>query len=100
MTSAGGGRPRLRGLILVNTAGPTARDDSAMNLPIAWITHPDCLRHDMGEEHPECPARLRAIEERLHEAGIWDFLAHHAAPEAPRAALQRVHDAAYVQRML
>jgi acetoin utilization deacetylase AcuC-like enzyme len=24
----------------------------------AYITHPDCLRHEMGAEHPERPQRL------------------------------------------
>src|ERR1700731_1525692 len=27
----------------------------------AYITHPDCLRHEMGSGHPESPARLNAI---------------------------------------
>ncbi|MGH8745660.1 MAG: histone deacetylase family protein, partial [Burkholderiales bacterium] len=31
----------------------------------AFITHPDCLRHDMGAQHPECPQRLTAIEDQL-----------------------------------
>ena len=33
-------------------------------MSLAYITHPDCLRHEMGQGHPECPARLRAIEDR------------------------------------
>ncbi len=71
-----------------------------MTLPVAWITHPDCLLHDMGKDHPECPQRLRAIDERLRVSGLWDFLTHHQAPLASQAALERVHDAAYVQRVL
>ncbi len=31
----------------------------------AIYSHPDCLRHDMGEWHPESPARLQAIEDQL-----------------------------------
>ncbi|HSS27790.1 MAG TPA: histone deacetylase family protein, partial [Usitatibacter sp.] len=27
----------------------------------ALITHPDCVRHEMGAGHPESPARLKAI---------------------------------------
>lgn len=26
-----------------------------------WITHPDCLRHEISPGHPESPERLRAI---------------------------------------
>ncbi|RMD67798.1 MAG: histone deacetylase family protein, partial [Gammaproteobacteria bacterium] len=40
----------------------------------ALISHPDCLRHNMGPGHPERPERLRAIEEALKEAGIWERL--------------------------
>lgn len=28
----------------------------------AFISHSDCLLHDMGVHHPKCPARLRAVE--------------------------------------
>ena len=28
-------------------------------------THPACLEHDPGPEHPECPARLRAVLQAL-----------------------------------
>jgi acetoin utilization deacetylase AcuC-like enzyme len=62
----------------------------------AYLTHPSCLQHDMGGWHPESPARLRAIDDRLHAAHLFDFLAHHDAPAATREQLLRVHDAAYV----
>lgn len=62
----------------------------------AYITHPSFLLHDTGEEHPECAARLRAIDDRLHAAQVFDFLSHHLAPPATRAQLLRVHDAAHV----
>ena len=62
----------------------------------AYITHPECLRHEMGHWHPESPARLRAIDDRLHAAHLFDYLVHHDAPLVHRAQLLRVHDAAYV----
>jgi len=62
----------------------------------AYITHPSFLLHDMGDAHPESPARLRAIDDRLHAAQLFDFLGHHLAPEVTRAELLRVHDAAHV----
>ncbi|MEW5966470.1 MAG: histone deacetylase family protein [Pseudomonadota bacterium] len=62
----------------------------------AYLSHPACLRHDMGDGHPESPARLRAIDDRLHAAHLYDFLAHHEAPRATREQLLRVHDADYV----
>jgi len=62
----------------------------------AYITHPLCLRHEMGDDHPESPARIHAIEDRLIASGVMDYLQRHDAPEATREQLLRVHDADYV----
>jgi acetoin utilization deacetylase AcuC-like enzyme len=35
----------------------------------AFITHADCLKHEMGAWHPECPERLTAIEDQLIASG-------------------------------
>lgn len=68
--------------------------------PVAWISHPACLRHDMGAGHPECPQRLAAIEDRLRGAGLLDFMQQLEAPPATAEQLQRVHSAAHVERVL
>ncbi|MDP2834615.1 MAG: histone deacetylase family protein [Pseudomonadota bacterium] len=62
----------------------------------AYITHPECLRHDMGHQHPESPSRLNAINDRLHAAHLFDYLVHYEAPLAHRSHLARVHDPAYI----
>jgi acetoin utilization deacetylase AcuC-like enzyme len=62
----------------------------------AYVTHPDCTRHDMGTGHPEQPARLAAIEQVLKAAQCWESLQHHDAPLATREQLLRAHRAAYV----
>jgi acetoin utilization deacetylase AcuC-like enzyme len=62
----------------------------------AFITHPACLKHDMGSYHPESPARLAVIEAHLVSAGLYPALQHHEAPRASREQLLRVHEAAYV----
>ncbi|TAN78075.1 MAG: histone deacetylase family protein, partial [Gallionella sp.] len=62
----------------------------------AYITHPLCLKHDMGAQHPESPARIHAIEDQLIASGLLDYLQRHDAPEATREQLLRVHDADYV----
>jgi acetoin utilization deacetylase AcuC-like enzyme len=62
----------------------------------AFVSHPDCLRHDMGAHHPECPARLGAVEDRLIAAGLMPGLDPHEAPLADPSQLERVHSAAYV----
>lgn len=62
----------------------------------AYITHPACLKHDMGEGHPESPARMHAIEDQLIASGLLDFLKHYEAPPASKAALARVHTIEYI----
>jgi len=62
----------------------------------AYITHPQCQLHDMGHYHPECPDRLRAIEDQLIASGLLGLLCEHEAPAARREHLTRVHEPAYV----
>jgi acetoin utilization deacetylase AcuC-like enzyme len=62
----------------------------------AFITHPDCLLHDMGAMHPECPARLRAIDDQLIASGLSNYLVHVDAPLARREQLARVHAKEYI----
>jgi len=50
----------------------------------------------MGAQHPECPARIHAIEDQLIASGLFGYLQHHEAPEATREQLLRVHDADYL----
>jgi acetoin utilization deacetylase AcuC-like enzyme len=66
-------------------------------LHTAYITHPDCLKHDMGAHHPESPARLRAIEDQLIASGLLAFLQHHDAPLATFEQLARVHAPHYIE---
>src|SRR5580765_8001066 len=63
----------------------------------AFITHPDCLKHDMGAGHPEQPARLAAIDDQLIASGIDSHLQRYEAPLATDEQLARVHPKAYVQ---
>ena len=65
----------------------------------AYITHADCLRHDMGGGHPECPDRLIAVGEHMRQSGLLERLHSMDAPLATAADLQRVHSARYVERV-
>ncbi len=62
----------------------------------AYITHSLCLKHDMGLHHPECPARIHAVEDQLIASQLFGYLQHCEAPEVTREQLLRVHGAAYV----
>ena len=63
----------------------------------AFITHADCLKHDMGAHHPERPARLTAIEDQLIASGLGQHLSRYEAPFATDEQLSRVHPAEYVR---
>jgi len=69
-------------------------------MTIAYIHHSDCLRHDMGFGHPERPARLTAIEDRLKVEGLFDFLEQYEAPLAETQHIARIHDSKYIEHVL
>ena len=64
---------------------------------IVW--HLSCLAHDPGIGHPESPQRLRAILEGLHAPDVAVPLVWHEAAPASDEALERVHPAAYLERL-
>jgi acetoin utilization deacetylase AcuC-like enzyme len=66
---------------------------------IAFITHPECWLHEMGEGHPERPERLSAIEDRLIASRLDYLVTRVEAPQATREQLLRVHDAAYLDSL-
>ena len=66
----------------------------------AYISHPDCLKHDMGPGHPECPERLHAIADMLLSKGYSDFMVPYDAPQASVEQLTRAHSALYVNELL
>ena len=68
-------------------------------MAVAFITHPHCLRHRMGEGHPEEPARLGAIDDELHVRGLHELLVHREAPRASIEQLVRVHPHEYVEKL-
>lgn len=67
---------------------------------VAWISHPDCLGHRNGPNHPEAPERLQAIRDRLVITGLDALMLHERAPLATREQLVRVHDPTYVDGVL
>ena len=61
-----------------------------------YFTHPDCRKHEMGAGHPECPARLDAIDDRLLISGVGDALEHLQAAPAALADIQLAHSRNHV----
>lgn len=68
-----------------------------MKRPVAVFYHEDCLLHETGSHHPECPGRVRTTRERLLEAPFADSL-HWQKPE-PAAArwIEKIHSPEYRQ---
>jgi acetoin utilization deacetylase AcuC-like enzyme len=67
-------------------------------MAIAYISHNDCLRHDMGH-HPERPERLHAISDRLIAGGLDMVLSHYDAPLVDRGLLDIVHEPQFVDQV-
>ena len=65
----------------------------------AYITHPDCMRHEMGLHHPECAQRLSAIHDQLLVTGLLDYMVEHEAPPATLEQLGRAHAMSYVTEL-
>src|SRR5690606_32766325 len=61
-----------------------------------YFSHPDCLAHDMGPGHPECPQRIRAIEDHLRATGLDALMLSPDVPLASNADLARAHELLYV----
>ncbi len=68
-------------------------------MTLAFISHNDCTVPRMGDQHPERPERLSAIEDQLIASNIELALRRYDAPLATREQLCRVHSKAYVERI-
>lgn len=64
-----------------------------------YFTHRDCWKHDMGPGHPECPARLDAIEDRLLVTGVGDALERIEVPLATLPQITRAHSVAHMEHL-
>ncbi|PPR22919.1 MAG: Histone deacetylase-like amidohydrolase [Alphaproteobacteria bacterium MarineAlpha10_Bin2] len=72
------------------------RDDKEVTVAkTAFYSHPICQEHEAGPQHPEQPARLKAILDAL-EAPEFAALDRRSAPLSDIAALKEVHQAELV----
>jgi acetoin utilization deacetylase AcuC-like enzyme len=78
---------------------PARRSRTPENADVTGLVwHPAFLEHDTGAGHPERPARLRAVLDRLRADGLLGDVAVHEPGEAALDAVAAVHDAAVPAR--
>jgi len=65
----------------------------------AIISHPFCRKHKMIADHPECPERLDAINDRLLASGLDIAVQQLQAPKAEREHYLLAHDEALVNKV-
>jgi acetoin utilization deacetylase AcuC-like enzyme len=63
------------------------------------ISHPDCLKHQVPEGHPENAQRINAIQDKLIAVGMDMVMPYDDAPPATVDQLKYVHDEAYIDRL-
>lgn len=66
-------------------------------MTIGLFSHPLCKKHDMGDLHPECPARLDVIEDQLISSGLDYLLKHYQPMPASKETLLLAHDRDYIE---
>jgi acetoin utilization deacetylase AcuC-like enzyme len=62
-------------------------------MPVPVFTHPDCLRHDPGADHPETPSRLRVLLDRAKSDARAQVI---ETEPGPLDALLAVHAKSYL----
>jgi acetoin utilization deacetylase AcuC-like enzyme len=65
-------------------------------MTVGIISHELCGEHDMGDFHPECPARLTAIQTHLTRAELGSAIQNIEAISIPNTILSLAHDPAYI----
>lgn len=70
-----------------------------MRVTVLWVTHPMYFEHLTGAHHPERPARLSAVLAAAGDARVRELIVPVEPEPASRADLERVHPAAYLDRI-
>ena len=65
----------------------------------AVVWHPACRKHYGGAGHPERPQRIEAVLDALRAPDMESFVTLREGVPASRAALERVHPAAHIDRL-
>lgn len=66
---------------------------------VAYLTHPDCARHDVGPWHPESPRRIEAVDNALRATPWFGELHEIDVPHATIEQLARAHTRAHIDSL-
>ncbi|VVC76526.1 Histone deacetylase-like amidohydrolase [Aquicella siphonis] len=69
-------------------------------MTIALVSHPDCILHEAGEQHPEQPARVQVIQGALEHYPFSVPVRFYEAPRATPEQLMIAHGQNYVNWIL
>ena len=64
------------------------------------FSHPGCLGHNMGEGHPERPARMDAVEQALQREGFDGRLVRRDAERAALDSIGLMHPQKYIDQIV
>lgn len=65
----------------------------------AFFSHDDCLKHNMGPEHPESPERIKSILAHIADSELQEKLDWVRPEEITRDQLLMVHPESYLQQL-
>jgi acetoin utilization deacetylase AcuC-like enzyme len=70
------------------------------NMTVTIFSHYSCLQHELGQDHPEQPARLHAIADQLLSSGLEYVVQQRDATPANDDQLALVHDRNYIAKVI
>lgn len=68
-------------------------------MSVAIISHPSCVEHNLGEGHPEQPARLSVINDQLISSGLSFVCPQYYSESVTRDQLLLAHDQDYIEHI-
>jgi len=74
-------------------------DNMKSEIRTGFLYHPDYLKHDPGESHPEKSGRLTAIVNGIKNSDLWEKLVHLDPLPATVEQVEYVHDREYVEAL-
>ncbi len=69
-------------------------------MTLRLISHHECREHMPGENHPEAPSRMSAINDALIASGLESFIRYYDAPVIEKKYLLQVHTENYINQLI